>query len=99
LSQINRLLLNIETRQGGVEIRSLPRLKYALPYPNKKIKDSGAFVKGLDLRTGREAMLNRRRLPSMGVSASADCAFGPYIRPSCAQSSSLKIGMLLPFSG
>jgi hypothetical protein len=99
LSQINRLLLNIERREGGVEIRSLSRLKYALQYPNKKIKDSGAFVKGLDLRTGRETMLNRRRLLSMGVSASADCAFGPYIRPSYAQSGSPKIGVLLPFSG
>jgi branched-chain amino acid transport system substrate-binding protein len=44
-------------------------------------------------------MLNRRRLLSMGVSASAACAFGPYIRPSYAQSGSLKIGVLLPFSG
>ena len=44
-------------------------------------------------------MINRRHLLSMGVSAGAASAFGSYMRPSYAQSGSLKIGVLLPFSG
>jgi branched-chain amino acid transport system substrate-binding protein len=44
-------------------------------------------------------MINRRHLLSVGVSAGAASAFGSYLRPSYAQSGSLKIGVLLPFSG
>ena len=49
-----------------------------------------------DLRTGRETMINRRHLLSMGVSA---CAFGAYARSAYAQSAPLRVGVLLPFSG
>src|ERR1039458_9297192 len=63
-------------------------------YNNKKTP-----VKGPELRTGRETMLSRRRLLSMGVSAGAASAFGSYVRPSYAQSGALRIGVLLPFSG
>ena len=44
-------------------------------------------------------MINRRHLLSMGVSAGAASVFGSYVRPSYAQAGSLKIGVLLPFSG
>jgi branched-chain amino acid transport system substrate-binding protein len=44
-------------------------------------------------------MINRRRLLSIGASAGATLACGPFIRSSYAQSGPLKIGLLLPYSG
>jgi len=44
-------------------------------------------------------MINRRHLLSIGASAGATLACGPFIRSSYAQSAPLKIGLLLPYSG
>ena len=44
--------------------------------------------------------LNRRTFVSLGGSAAGALALGvPFIRPSYAQSSPLKLGVLLPYSG
>jgi branched-chain amino acid transport system substrate-binding protein len=52
-------------------------------------------------RLGEENMdLNRRTFVSLGGSAAGAIALGvPFIRPSYAQSSPLKLGVLLPYSG
>jgi branched-chain amino acid transport system substrate-binding protein len=44
-------------------------------------------------------MINRRRLLSIGASAGVAGVFGPYVRASYAQSTAIKIGLLLPYSG